>query len=59
MLASVPVDGDVLVAMVADVDDDDVAPARADGRPRELPVHGEDGLLVAQPRHVRLRDLQN
>jgi len=29
------VDGDVLVAMVADVDDDDVAPARADGRRRE------------------------
>ena len=29
------VDGDVLVAMVADVDDDDVAPARADGRRRD------------------------
>jgi len=29
------VDGDVLVAMVVDVDDDDVAPARADGQWRE------------------------
>ena len=29
------VDGDVLVAMVVDVDDDDVAPARADGRRRD------------------------
>jgi hypothetical protein len=29
-----------------------------DGRPRELPVHGEDGLLLAQPGDVRLRDLQ-
>jgi len=43
------VDGDVLVAMVADVDDDDVAPARADGRPGQLPVHGQDAPLPAQP----------
>ena len=43
------VDGDVLVAMVVDVDDDDVAPARADGRPGELPVHGQDAPLPAQP----------
>ena len=48
------VDGDVLVAMVADVDDDDVAPARADGRPRELPVHGEDAPLPAQLGDVNL-----
>jgi hypothetical protein len=41
-------DGDVLVAMVADVDDEDVAAARADGRAGELAVHGEDALLPAQ-----------
>jgi hypothetical protein len=50
----VPVDGDVLVAMVADVDDDDVAPERADGRPGELPVHGQDAPLPAQPGDVHL-----
>jgi len=45
----VPVDGDVPVAMVADVHDDDVALAGADGRAGELAVHGEDALLPAQP----------
>ena len=58
LVHAVPVEGDVLAAPVVDVDEDDVAPARVDRRPRELPVHGEDGLLVAQPGDVRLRDLQ-
>jgi len=43
------VNGDVLVAMVADVDDDDVALARADGGAGELAIHGEDALLPAEP----------
>jgi hypothetical protein len=53
------VDGDVLVALVVDVDDDDVTLARVDGGPGELPVHGEDGLLVAEPCHIGFLDLQN
>jgi hypothetical protein len=44
-----PVDGDVLIALVVDVYDDDVALAGADGRAGELVVHGEDALLSAQP----------
>jgi hypothetical protein len=47
----VPVDGDVLFDMVADVDDDDIALAGANGRAGELAVHGEDALLPAQPGH--------
>lgn len=45
-------DGDVLVAMVADVDDEDVAAARADGGSGELAVDGEDAPLPAQPGDV-------
>ena len=51
-------DGDVLVAMVVDVHDDDVALAREDGRAGELAVHGEDGLLAAEPSVVSLPYLQ-
>jgi hypothetical protein len=52
------VDGDVLVALlVVDVDDNDVALARIDGRGGKLAVHGEDGLLVAEPGHFGFLDL--
>ena len=47
------------VALVVHVDDDDIALARVDGRPGELPVHGQDGLLVAEPGDLGLLDLQN
>lgn len=52
--SNLPVDGDVFVALVADVDDDDIALARVDGRAGELAVHGEDGLLVTEPCVVSL-----
>ena len=45
LVHAMPVEGDVLVALVVDVDDDDVARARVDGRAGELAVHGQDGLL--------------
>ena len=51
--------GDVFIALVVDVDDDKVALARVDGRAGELPVDGEDGPLLAQPRVVALLNLQN
>ena len=54
----VPVDGDVPVAMVADVHDDDVALAGADGRAGELAVHGEDALPLAEPGVVSFLYLQ-
>ena len=54
-----PVEGDVLVALIVDVDDDDVARARVDGRAGELAVHGQDGLLVAEPGDLCLLYLQN
>ena len=52
-----PVDGDVLIALVVDVDDDDIALAREDGRAGELAVHGKDGLLLAEPSVVTLLNL--
>jgi len=58
LVHAVPVQGDVLAALVVHVDDDDVALARVDGRPGELPVHGQDGLLLAQPGDLGLLDLQ-
>jgi hypothetical protein len=53
-----PVEGDVLVALVVHGDDDDIAFAGVDGRPGELPVHGQDGLLVAEPGDLHLLYLQ-
>lgn len=57
--ANLPVDGDVFIALVVDVDDDDIALARVDGRAGELTIHGEDGLLVAEPGVVSLLNLKN
>lgn len=51
-------EGDVLIAMVEDVDDDDVALPRIDGRAGELAVDGKDGLFTAEPRVVALLYLQ-
>jgi hypothetical protein len=51
-------DGDVFVAMVVNVDGDDVALARVDGWPGELPVHGEDALPLAEPGVVSFLYLQ-
>ena len=59
LVHAMPVEGDVLVALVVDVDDDDVARARVDGRAGELAVHGQDGLLVAEPGDLCLLYLQN
>lgn len=42
-------DRDVFIAMVVNGDGDDVALARVDGWPGELPVHGEDALPLAEP----------
>jgi hypothetical protein len=42
------------VNLVVDVNDDNVALARVDGRPGELAVHGEDGLPLAEPGDLRL-----
>jgi hypothetical protein len=50
----VPVDCNVLVALVVDVDEDDVAVPREDCRAGELAVDGEDGLLAAEPSVVSL-----
>jgi hypothetical protein len=51
------VDGDVLVPLAVDVDDNNVALARIDGQAGKLAVHGEDGLLVAEPGHFGFLDL--
>jgi len=59
LVHAVPVEGDVLVALVVHVHDHHVILARVDGRPGELPVHGQDGLLLAEPGDVGLLDLQN
>ena len=58
-MKNLPVNGDVFIALVVDVDDDDIALPREDGWAGELAVHGEDGLLVAEPRVVSLLNLQN
>lgn len=53
-------DGDVFIALVVDIDDDEVALARVDGGAGELAVDGEDGPLLAEPaRVVALLNLQN
>lgn len=59
LVHAVPVEGDVLAALVVHVDDDHVVLARVDGRPGELPVHGQDGLLVAEPGDIGLLYLQD
>jgi hypothetical protein len=50
----VPVEGDVCMALVVDVDNDDIASPCIDGRPRELAVNRKDGLFMAEPRDVAL-----
>lgn len=57
--ANLPVDGDVFIALVVDVDDDDIALARVDGWAGELTIHGEDGLPVAESGIVSLLNLKN
>jgi len=60
LVHAVPMEGDVLAAaLVVHVDDDNIALAGVDGRTGELPVHGQDGLLMAQPGNLRLLYLQN
>ena len=57
-----PVEGDIVVDVVVDLDHEAVAFPRGQLRPRELPVHRRDALRHAQPRHVRhphLRTNQN
>jgi hypothetical protein len=49
----------LLPTLVVDVNDDNVALARVDGRPGELAVHGEDGLPLAEPGDLRLLYLQH
>ena len=58
-MKNLPVNGDIFIALVVDVDDDDITLPREDGRAGELAIHGEDGLLMAEPRVVSLRNLQN
>ena len=56
MYVCVPVDGDVVLRPVDDVDDERVALPDLQRRPRELPVHRDDVVRVAQPLHRRLLD---
>lgn len=53
-----PVEGDVIVDVVVDLDDEAVAFPDDQLRPRELPVHRRDALSLAQPCHVRHLHLQ-
>jgi len=53
-----PMDGDVFIAMVVNIDGDDVALARVDGWTGELPVHGEYALPLAEPGVVSFLYLQ-
>ena len=52
-----PVDGNVVVDVVDDLDEHGVALSRVQRWPRELPVHGGDGLGGAEPRKLLLRHL--
>ena len=52
-------DGDVVLRPVDDVDDERVALPDLQRRPRELPVHRDDVVRVAQPLHRRLLDLDD
>jgi hypothetical protein len=54
---AVPVHSHVVAAPVDDPDDERVALAHLQRRPRELPVHRHDAVLPAQPSHRRLLDL--
>jgi len=55
----VPVDGDVVLRPVDDVDHERVALPDLQRRPRELPVHRDDVVSLAQPLHRRLLDLDD
>jgi hypothetical protein len=50
----VPVEGDVCMALVVDIDNDHIASPRIDGWPGELAVDGKDGLFMAEPREFTL-----
>lgn len=44
--------GEIVLSVVGDVDDDPVAFPGVDGRPWKSAVHRDDGLRMAQPANV-------